>query len=327
MAETAEEFFNAIARKDESAALALLAADRSGALASVRDPHLGSTALHFAAHRGLRGLVDALLAAGADPHAVERASGTTPLHWAAEGGHPAVCARLLDAGARLDVVDHWFSLTPLGWATVVDWAPHLRDDRTRTVRHLLERGAALDVFAAVALGKDDELAVMTTNDPRCLVARLGFVAQERTPLHIAAERGFIDAARVLLDAGAPVNARTTFGETALSLADTMAETVSGAPGTVAIDGAPMKTLFASRGGVDELSNVERFVAQTDAAVRTALLFACAHRGLDDEARALLEYGADKSATRRVLDGEIACDVTPGRLARIRGNHATAAILA
>ena len=65
----AEELFSAIVRKDEVAAQSLLAAD--AALAHLRDPHLGSTHLHFAAHRGLRSVVDALLAAGADPHAVE----------------------------------------------------------------------------------------------------------------------------------------------------------------------------------------------------------------------------------------------------------------
>jgi hypothetical protein len=315
----AEEFFGAVVRKDEAAAQRLLAADPS--LAHMRDPHLGSTALHFAAHRALRRVVDALLAAGADVHALEEASGTTALHWAAEGGHAAVCARLLDAGARLDVVDTWFALTPLGWATVVDWAPALRDDRPHTVRHLIERGAPLDVFSLVALGQDDKLALLCTETPSLVAARLGFVAQGRTPLHVAAERGFMDVARVLLDARADVNARTSFGETPMSLADSIADTMSGGPGTV--DVAPMRTLLATRGGVDELATLD--VARLDHETRTALLFACAYRGLDPQP--LLDHGADRTATRRALDGERPVDATPARLAKIRGHHDIAKLLA
>jgi hypothetical protein len=317
-----EEFFGAIVRKDEAAAQTLLAADTS--LAHLRDPHLGSTPLHFAAHRGLRSVVEALLSVGADPHALEEASGTTPLHWAAEGGHAAVCARLLDAGASINAVDTWFMLPPLGWATVVDWAPAFRDDRPRTVRHLIERGGVVDVFVAVALGQDDVLALLCTETPSAVGERLGFVAQERTPLHVAAERGFMDVVRVLLDSGADVNARTSFGETPMSLADSMADTMSGAPGTVDI--APMRTLLAARGGVDELSTMDRSVAQLDVDTCTALLFACAHRGLDEAAQTLLAHGADRTATRKALDGERPVDVTPSRLAKIRGHHALALML-
>lgn len=318
---TLDELFVTIVRKDECAAVALLEGDRS--LGRAHDPRLGSTALHLAAHRGLSLVVNALLRDGADPNALERVSGTTALHWAAEGGHAAVCARLLDAGAGIDAVDDWFALAPLGWATVVDWAPHLRDDRQGTARHLLERGAALDLFSAIILDRDEAFMRIVVERPLELTATLGFAAAARTPLHVAAERGFIDAARALVAAGAPVNARTAHGETVLALADTMADTLGGS----AIDfEGPMRALLLDHGAVDELADLPAHVDALDGATRTALLFACARRGLDDDARLLLAKGADPRATRRVLDEERAVAATPARYARICGRHTTAAVL-
>src|SRR5689334_5827129 len=112
---------------DPAGALAVLG--RDPAQARIQDEHIGSTPLHFASHRGLADVVDALIAAGADVHARERVSDTTPLHWAAEGGHERIIRALVRAGARLDVVDSWFGLAPLGWATVVTWAPRFHADK------------------------------------------------------------------------------------------------------------------------------------------------------------------------------------------------------
>ena len=78
-------------------------------------------------------MVEALLTAGADVHALEEVSRSTPLHWAAEGGHLAIVELLLARGASLEARDDWHRLTPLGWSTVVDWAPQYREDRVGTV--------------------------------------------------------------------------------------------------------------------------------------------------------------------------------------------------
>src|SRR5690606_14344167 len=56
----------------------------------------GRRALHEAALAGHEAIVDALLAAGADPIAADD-HGRTPLHEAARGGHLALLGRLLDA--------------------------------------------------------------------------------------------------------------------------------------------------------------------------------------------------------------------------------------
>jgi ankyrin repeat protein len=83
---TPGELFSAIVDNDAAAVTAALAAEP--ALVAAHDAQLGSTPLHFAAHRGFEEIVTALLAAGADVHAREIASDTTPLHWARGTGCP-----------------------------------------------------------------------------------------------------------------------------------------------------------------------------------------------------------------------------------------------
>lgn len=57
------------------------------------------TALHEAAYRGDRVVVDVLLALGADPTTTEPTHGATPAAWARYAGHEALAARLDSAGA------------------------------------------------------------------------------------------------------------------------------------------------------------------------------------------------------------------------------------
>src|SRR5688572_29334315 len=183
---------------DSAAALAVLG--RDPAQARVHDPHIGSTPLHYAAHRGLADVVDALLAAGADVHARERVSDTTPLHWAAEGGHERVVRSLVAHGAALDVVDAWFGLPPLAWATmIVDWAPRFRADKLRAAKQLIELGATIDVFSAVGLGLVDVLRALVSTRGELLRRRLGFVGEDQTPMHVAARLGKVDVVQALLE--------------------------------------------------------------------------------------------------------------------------------
>ena len=178
---------------------------RGGADVNATAFEIRSTPLVLASHRGLLPIVEELLEAGADVEGLEEGSRTTALHWAAEGGHAAVAERLLDAGARLDPRDGWFGLEPLGWATVVDYNDCFRDDRPALIEALLARGAALDPFSAIALGRLDEL-----RDPR---RRAGWALRERTPLHFAASREDAEAIERLLLFGADPGARDAWGIT------------------------------------------------------------------------------------------------------------------
>ncbi len=123
-----EPLFRAIEQHDEAAALALVQGGQAGLEA--RNAR-GDTALHRAVETGLRRLVEALLARGADAHArttngesalhlaalhpepafadlllaagadprARNADGESPLHWAALSGHVVVAQRLLARGA------------------------------------------------------------------------------------------------------------------------------------------------------------------------------------------------------------------------------------
>ncbi|PNG93964.1 Ankyrin repeat domain-containing protein 39, partial [Tetrabaena socialis] len=64
----------------------------------------GDTALHIASQNGLKMVVEALLAAGADKEAKEE-DGATALHIASQRGHGAVVVALLAAGANLGAED------------------------------------------------------------------------------------------------------------------------------------------------------------------------------------------------------------------------------
>lgn len=73
----------------------------------------GLTALHVAAGRGDAARVRALLAAGADPAALDSAIGASPLHHAAQSGSVDVVRLLLEAGAPVDLQAPSHGMTPL----------------------------------------------------------------------------------------------------------------------------------------------------------------------------------------------------------------------
>ncbi|HWM87636.1 MAG TPA: ankyrin repeat domain-containing protein, partial [Kofleriaceae bacterium] len=168
---SAGEFIERVIENDVEAVRRALA--ESPSLVAARDRLIGSTPLHFAAHRGFIPIVRALLDAGADVHALESASESAPLHWAAEGGHPAIARLIISRGASLEALDTWFRLSPLGWASVVTWAPPFHEDKPATAAALLAAGARLDAFTAVAMGRGEELRRLAEADPGALSRRLG----------------------------------------------------------------------------------------------------------------------------------------------------------
>jgi ankyrin repeat protein len=192
---------------------------------------LGRRPLMLAARSGRVEAVRALLDGGADPHAREDARGTTALMQAADQGHADVIAVLIEHGADV----------------AAGSAPVLRDGRTaalgksgdprlavrRQVIAVLCEQPSPDLSTLAALtaqssgSTEDALlanAGNATGNP-CANQREGIIftgggrnraarepdGGELTPLVYAARAGSVDAARVLLEAGADVNQVTRYG--------------------------------------------------------------------------------------------------------------------
>ena len=132
----------------------------------------GTTALHWAVRNDDATLVDRLIRAGANAKAQNR-YGVTPIALACENGSATIVQRLLKAGVNANTTG------PLG----------------ETALHVCAR-----------TGKPDAVRVLLTN--RALVDPIENW-RGQTPLMWAAAEGQVDAMRLLIEAGADVNARSS----------------------------------------------------------------------------------------------------------------------
>ena len=106
----------------------------------------------------------------------------------------AITSLLTDDATLIEARVGWQLYRPLFFA--------LQDRRAAAIDVLRKYGATLDVFEAAALGNVDELRLLLHRSPRLANARREHC--DATPLHAA--RGNLDAARLLIQFGAEVNA-------------------------------------------------------------------------------------------------------------------------
>ena len=116
---------------------------------------MGSSALHWAAERGLVTSVGLLIQAGARLELKSRFGGSTALHRAAGGGHAEVIRALAAARAPLAARDD-AGYTPLHWAAEFG--------KDVSASALVEAGAPLDVRDGVGLTPHDVAAEHNKTD-------------------------------------------------------------------------------------------------------------------------------------------------------------------
>jgi ankyrin repeat protein len=171
----------------------------------------GVTPLQLAATNGSAMMIDRLLKAGADVNAPLTAAGDTALMMAARTGKTDAIRVLVEAGANPNAQETWGGTTALMWA--------VSEGHTDAARMLIAAGANVSarshyVAAANGRGFEGRTPVANRAEPKTEEFASGWL----TPLTLAAREGDVEMARILVSAGADVNAVTGDGKTALALA-------------------------------------------------------------------------------------------------------------
>jgi len=196
------------AERDDLEAADLLIAAGAHVAARTRE---GATPMQLAAVNGSAGMLGRLLKAGGDVNAPLTPTGDTALMMAARTGKTDAIQVLLDARADVNAKESWGGTTALMWA--------VSEGHTPAARLLIDGGAdvnARSYYVAAANGRGFEgrtpVASRAEEKPE------EFASGWLTPLMLAAREGHLDVARILVDAGADIDAGAGDGKTALAIA-------------------------------------------------------------------------------------------------------------
>jgi ankyrin repeat protein len=197
----------AVERDDVELAELLLTA---GARASARTRE-GVTPLQLAAINGSAGMLGRLIKSGADPNAPLTPARDTALMLAARTGKTDAIRLLLEAGADINAKETWGGTTALSWAVA--------EGHAEAARVLIAAGADVNArshYVAPANGRGFEGRTPSASRTEEKVEE--FASGWLAPLMFAAREGSLELTRILVGAGADVDAAAGDGKTALALA-------------------------------------------------------------------------------------------------------------
>lgn len=183
---------------------------KAGAKASAANQS-GATPMLLASMNGSAAILERLIQAGADPNASVSETGDTPLMMAARTGKVDAVKVLLDHGAKVNAKETWGGTTALMWSVA-----ELHPDVTGL---LVEHGADVNAksnFVPSASGRGFEGTSAVA--PKSNQGTEEFASGWMTPLMFAARENDLESARILIRAGADVNAVGADGKDALGLA-------------------------------------------------------------------------------------------------------------
>ena len=195
-------------RLDEAELADMLIRAGANVSATNRD---GVRPLQLAAMNGNAIMLDKLIKAGADPNQPLTQYGDTALMMAARTGKTDALKVLLEAGGKVNEREKWGGTTALMWA--------VSERHPEAVKLLIEQGADVKarsnfVPAANGRGFEGRTPVADNTDRKVEEFASGWL----TPLMLAAREDDMESARLLVAAGADVNAVAGDGKNALSLA-------------------------------------------------------------------------------------------------------------
>jgi uncharacterized protein len=170
----------------------------------------GATPLMLASVNGSAAMIERLVKAGADVNAPLTRSGDTALMIASRTGKVDAVKVLLDNGAKVNARESWGGTTALMWAAA--------ERHPAVVKLLIARGADVNAksnFVPSASGRGFEGTAPAAANPG---KPEEFASGSLTPLMFSAREGDLESARLLIAAGADVNAAGADGKNALSLA-------------------------------------------------------------------------------------------------------------